>query len=78
MKRTAPRLLGHIRFEGGARFDQPAVSYGDEKDRGDQRPQMRFSSIKRGDESRSPDDDRHGLGDIGLLLGVKNRNHEES
>jgi len=78
MKSATPRLLAHIRFKSGPGFDQPTVSYGDEKDRSDQRPQMGLSTIKRSDESRSPDDDRHGLGDIGLFLGVENRNGKES
>jgi len=77
MKRAAPRPLGHIGFEGGARFDQPSVFYGDEKYRGNQGAQMGLSSIKRGDEPCTPDNDRHGFGSIGSLLGVQTRNAKE-
>jgi hypothetical protein len=38
---------------------------------------MRLSAVKRGDKSSSPDDDRYGLGDIGLILGVENRDGKE-
>jgi hypothetical protein len=70
--------LDHIGFEGGARFDQPAVSDGNKKHRGDQWSKMGLSTIKRGDESRSPDDDRDGFGDIGLILTMENKNGEEN
>ena len=39
---------------------------------------MGLSTIKRSDESRSSDDDRHRLGNIGFFLGVENRNGKES
>jgi len=39
---------------------------------------MGLSSIKRGDESGSPDDDGHGFGRIGLILGSENRNGKQS
>jgi hypothetical protein len=39
---------------------------------------MGLSTIKRGDESRSPDDDRDGFGDIGLILTMENKNGEEN
>jgi len=39
---------------------------------------MGLSSIKCGDKSGSPDDDRHGLGSIGLILGAENRNGKQS
>jgi hypothetical protein len=38
---------------------------------------MRLSSIKCGDEPRAPDDDWHGLGSIGLFLGLEARNAKE-
>ena len=81
-QRTAVTL--GVRFPGPmsvtmrARFDQPTVSDGNEKHRGDQRAQMGLSTIKRSDESSSPDDDWHGLGNIGFFLGVENRNGKES
>ena len=78
MKRAAPRLLDHIGFEGGARFDQPPIFYGDEKYGSDQRPQMRLSTVKRGDESRSADDNRHWFWIIELFLSVENWNADEN
>jgi hypothetical protein len=70
--------LGHIGFERSARFDQPPVSYGDEKYGSDERPQMRLSTLKRGDEPRSSDDDRDGFWIIRLVLSVENGNEEEN
>jgi len=78
MKRAAPRLLGHIGFEGGARFDEPPVSYGDKEYRSDERPQMGLSSLKCGDESRSADDNRHWFWIIELFLSVENWNADEN
>ena len=78
MKRAAPRPLRHIGFERGARFDQPPVSYGNEKHRGDQGAQMRLPSVKRGDEPRASDDDGYGFGIRGLFLGLEGWNPKEN
>jgi len=70
--------LGHIGFEGAARFNQPPVSDGNEKYRGDQGSQMGLSPFERGDEPRASDYDRYGFGGIRLLLGLEERDGKEN